>query len=184
MYNNNNILQQSIDKHVLFYSKHCRYSKDAVSMINSNGLRNRFYLVNVEDFASTLPPFVKSVPLIFNKAHEILIDDDLFVYLQSLNPKTSSSTTSKKNEEKEKEKEKEKEEDLNPYQFGEDNFSFIDDVQDPDEKNKAFSFLDDDTSTATDSSAKTRPPDPVDTRTSDKDLSSILDRYKAERDFD
>jgi hypothetical protein len=188
-------MQQSIDKHVLFYSKHCEYSLEAMSIINVNGLRSRFYLVNVEDFASSLPPFVTSVPLIFNKAHEILVDDDLFLYLNSLIPVQKRPAAVQKQQQAQDaddEEENTAEDELNPYQFGDDNFSFIDDENPKVKDKKSFSFIDENNTRANrvpdrmDDRQQNgeRPPDPIDTRSSDKDLSTILDRYKAERDFD
>ena len=77
-------------KHTLFYSNHCGHSKDAMTLIASRGVRDRFVLICVEQYASALPRFVDCVPLLYTSNAEILTDEDLLLFLQNIRPNNTN----------------------------------------------------------------------------------------------
>ena len=221
-----------VEKHVLFYSNHCEHSLELLAIIAQKSLRDRFYLVCVERYAQALPAFVTSVPLVFSESQQVLVDDDLFLFINHLGGGRPQQTqqqqvrppqqqvrpppqqqeqqpqrqqqlqyrTCAMQEQQEQQQQPADDSDgasLAPFEFriGDDDYSFIDEGDSdgdggtdrsreaPVAGNRNYAFLEADPSGGS-ADAGVRPPEPIDTRRSDKDLTTMLDKYKAERGMD
>lgn len=63
------------DRHVLYYSKHCDYSRTVCDKIGQNRLGDHFHGVCVDDAHDGIPTFVRCVPTVLTTDRQILIDD-------------------------------------------------------------------------------------------------------------
>lgn len=80
--------------YILFYSNQCEFSNEILNVIKSNGIVGDFVMINIDTIArNKLPSFVDRVPLILirNKS-EVVIEDHLFPFLNSISKKTSTSS--------------------------------------------------------------------------------------------
>ena len=82
-----------MDKRVLFYSQKCQPCAKLMSMIEYHELNNLFVKINVDTVTNPLPPFVDRVPLLVDNK-TIIVDNELFQYVQNLCTSSSSSSTS------------------------------------------------------------------------------------------
>ena len=73
-----------MDKHVLFYSNFCQFSKELIGEILKKNLRPMFVLISVDQNKHSLPPFVDRVPMIVSNKKELVYDDALHPFLDSL----------------------------------------------------------------------------------------------------
>lgn len=71
-------------RHVLFWSKHCEYSRTICDAIDANGLSDVFYGVCVDGNLSDVPGFVECVPTILTMDRQVLIDDRVQAFLTDL----------------------------------------------------------------------------------------------------
>lgn len=85
-----------MNRHTIFYSNYCEFSKTVISAIMQKNLKNEFILIDVNNpkVRGSLPPFVDRVPLICTKYKNVLIDDDIIRFIQMLPAATSSSAQS------------------------------------------------------------------------------------------
>ena len=81
---------QRPEKHTFFYSKTCARSRDVATLISQRGVRDRFIFISVEQYQNSLPPFVKTVPLIYTSNSEVLTDDDLVLFVRHIQPQQGS----------------------------------------------------------------------------------------------
>lgn len=72
-----------MNRHVLFYSNYCRYSRDVLEAVTNHGLRDLFVLVCV-DRRTQLPDFVDRVPLIYTLDGQALADDAVAAFVGRL----------------------------------------------------------------------------------------------------
>ena len=78
---------------ILFFSPDDDYSRQVMGMVEQ--IRNQFVIVDVNNKQYTLPPFVDRVPMILIKAsNQLVIDENIPIYVQTLFPKVSSSAAS------------------------------------------------------------------------------------------
>ena len=74
-----------MERHVLFYSNYCDYSRDVLATVVQKGLRHLFVLVCVDKrSALQLPDFVDRVPLIFTIDRRVLSDDAVGAFVDNL----------------------------------------------------------------------------------------------------
>ena len=74
-----------MERHVLFYSNYCDYSRDVLGTVVQKGLRHLFVLVCVDKrSALQLPDFVDRVPLIFTIDRRVLSDDAVGAFIDNL----------------------------------------------------------------------------------------------------
>ena len=71
-------------KHVLFYSMHCPYSKQVCEKIHVNGVASIFMGVNVDTNRSEIPNFVTAVPTILTIDRRLLVDDEVFSFVDQM----------------------------------------------------------------------------------------------------
>lgn len=77
----------STQKHILFFSNFCHYSKDLMNLIVKKNIKHLFVFINVDDAAQrglTLPPVVDRVPMIITSNKQVLADDRIMVFLQDM----------------------------------------------------------------------------------------------------
>lgn len=77
-------------KHVLFYSNYCLYSKELLMTITKMDLRNRFILVCVEKHRASIPPLIDRVPTVVTPTKQLITDERVVPYVQSLRKGTGS----------------------------------------------------------------------------------------------
>jgi hypothetical protein len=83
--------------YIYFYSPLCKYSNEILRMIDANGVRDHFIMIDVSSQKLTvkLPPFVDRVPLVFiRKKNEIVIEQNLPIFIKSLGRESSNSSSS------------------------------------------------------------------------------------------
>jgi hypothetical protein len=81
-----------MNKHVLFYSNYCNYSKDVLGMLSAAGsLRDMFVMVCVDRRNIGLPDFVDRVPLVFTLDRRVLVDDAVRGFVKSLSDYVATS---------------------------------------------------------------------------------------------
>ena len=81
-------------KPVLFYSKFCRHSGDAVRAISARNLGGSIVMACVDGNTQRLPPWVDRVPLIFTHDRRVLSDESLLMYVASFSPTRALATSS------------------------------------------------------------------------------------------
>ena len=83
--------------YIYFYSPQCKFSNEIMKTIDSYGVRDQFIMIDVSSQKLTvkLPPFVDRVPLVFiRKKNEIVIEQNLPIFIKSLARDSSSSSSS------------------------------------------------------------------------------------------
>lgn len=75
-------------KPMFFYSNYCTFSKQAIDVMQRNGLTGKFTLVCIERRNGPLPPMVDRVPVIVGP-NFVFKDDALFDHLDSLSRRGS-----------------------------------------------------------------------------------------------
>ena len=183
-------------KHTLFYSNHCGHSKDAMTLIASRGVRDRFVLICVEQYASALPRFVDCVPLLYTSNAEILTDEDLLLFLQNIRPNNTNKAAMVADVVDPTASE------LSAFDLSSsggsaglsDSFSFIDSSNEQQhQKPRGYIYISSPPTGDADAAPSPAPaplprnvnsgfPKPVETRRQTGDFSSDLDRFKATRD--
>lgn len=73
-----------MEKHVLFYSNFCAYSKEILSDITKKNIRDRFVIVCIDQRRETLPPYVDRVPMIVTNKKELVYDDVMTPFIETL----------------------------------------------------------------------------------------------------
>ncbi len=73
-----------VSKHILFYSNFCQYSKEVLGIATKRNLQDLFIFVSVDNTALKLPNFVQSVPTICTIEKEVLVDVDVFEFVNKL----------------------------------------------------------------------------------------------------
>jgi|688.fasta_scaffold527084_2 hypothetical protein len=76
-----------MDKHILFYSNFCSFSKELIGDIMKKNLRDKFVLICVNQMKESLPTFVDRVPMIVTDKKELVYDEMINPFLDSLQPK-------------------------------------------------------------------------------------------------
>ena len=68
----------------LFYSKnYCEHSKRCLDRLSKNGLLNKITLANIDNQDLMIPPFITSVPTLYNSLERrILQNEDLFNWIE------------------------------------------------------------------------------------------------------
>ena len=68
----------------LFYSKnYCEHSKRCLDRLSKNGLLNKITLANIDNQDLMIPPFITSVPTLYNSVERrILTNEDLFNWIE------------------------------------------------------------------------------------------------------
>ena len=82
--------------YIYFYSPQCKFSNEIMKTIDSYGVRDQFIMIDVSSQKLTvkLPPFVDRVPLVFiRKKNEIVIEQNLPIFIKSLARDSSSSSS-------------------------------------------------------------------------------------------
>lgn len=81
------------DKHVLFFSNFCKYSKDIIVLITKKNLTNFFVLICIDNpsVRGKLPSFVTCVPTLVTNKKEVLVDDTIAGFLEFIKPKVDDS---------------------------------------------------------------------------------------------
>lgn len=80
---NNNAKQK---KDLLFYSDFCNHSRNIINLVNKYNLKNSFMLISLEKYGSNIPKIVSSVPTIITVNKNVLTDDQVEKYIDSLKP--------------------------------------------------------------------------------------------------
>jgi hypothetical protein len=83
-----------MDKPVLFYSNFCPFSKDVIQYITKKHIRHLLILICVDDKQLRIPAYVDRVPMIMTRDKQILCDDDLLSFMESIlaSPNVSDQT--------------------------------------------------------------------------------------------
>lgn len=78
-------------KHLLFYSNLCQYSQDTLRTISKKNIRNLFMTICIDNpkFQSSIPAFVDRVPFILTNNQEIVIDDNIQLFLEIISKQTT-----------------------------------------------------------------------------------------------
>lgn len=73
-------------KHVLFYSNLCQFSQETLRTISKKNIRDMFVNICIDNpkFKTSIPNFVDRVPLILTTENEIVIDDNIEIFLNIL----------------------------------------------------------------------------------------------------
>ncbi len=69
----------------IYYSNHCQHSKELLTLIVNNKLKNNFSFSSIET-NKQIPPFIKNVPTLFmseNNNNKILVGDEIFNYINT-----------------------------------------------------------------------------------------------------
>ena len=69
----------------IYYSNHCQHSKELLTLIVNNKLKNNFSFSSIET-NKQIPPFIKSVPTLFlseNNNNKLLVGDEIFNYINT-----------------------------------------------------------------------------------------------------
>lgn len=73
-----------MDKHVLFYSNFCEFSKEVIRDMTKKDLRSKFVLICIDDKKHPLPDVVDRVPMIISNTRSVFIEDDIGNFLNLL----------------------------------------------------------------------------------------------------
>jgi hypothetical protein len=73
-----------MNRHVLFYSNYCHFSKNVLTNIIKKDLKEMFVLVCVDKRNIQLPDFVDRVPLIFTMDRRMLVDDAVSAFIDGV----------------------------------------------------------------------------------------------------
>jgi hypothetical protein len=71
-----------LNKHVLFYSKYCKYCTEVGQILTKKNLRAHFTMVCVDENRHQIPKFVDCVPMILTSSRQLLKDDDILAFLK------------------------------------------------------------------------------------------------------
>lgn len=74
----------SNNKHLLFFSNYCNFSKEAMTVITKQNLKKHFMFINVDSNREKLPVFVDRVPLVYTSKKEIVTDSGVFEFIDFL----------------------------------------------------------------------------------------------------
>jgi hypothetical protein len=149
------------NKHILFFSNLCPYSKEILSLITKKNLKDIFVFICIEKTQQQLPHFVDRVPLIYTSQRSVVTDESLFSFIESIQVQGAVA------------------EDLSPFDVHikaniSDNFSFLEDDVCTGEHCKGYVYVNDVSHIQT----------PEIENKGSKVDSSILERYMSERDND
>ena len=73
-----------MEKHILFYSNFCEFSKEVIRDVTKKDLRSRFVFICIDDNRHKLPDIVDRVPTIVSNSHTVFIEDDIPKFLMML----------------------------------------------------------------------------------------------------
>lgn len=73
-----------VEKHVLFYSNYCQFSKEVLNIIVRKNIRAAFVYVCVDDNKYKLPAYVDRVPVIVSSSKNMYTDDDVMLFLDTV----------------------------------------------------------------------------------------------------
>jgi hypothetical protein len=76
--------QSMVSKHILFYSNFCQYSKEVLGIATKRNLNDLFLFVSVDNVTLKLPNFVQSVPTIYTTEKDVLVDNEVFEFVNKL----------------------------------------------------------------------------------------------------
>lgn len=84
--------KQGPNKHLLFFSNFCHYSKDLMNIVVKKNVKNMFLFINVDDIGKkyTLPPVVDRVPMIITNTKVVVTDDQILEFLDAIAPREES----------------------------------------------------------------------------------------------
>ena len=151
---------QNARKDILFFSNFCEYCNDILNLLIKKNIKQDFMMVCVDNNKYNIPSFVDRVPILYTKNDEIISDETIINYIESLYPTDNT--------------------DILPYSLQQSNysnqFSFLEDTHDL--QNKGYTMLGYEQKITApieseDSSSKTGKFD-----------SSLLDKYRQSRDID
>lgn len=69
----------------IYYSNHCQHSRELLTLIVNNKLKNNFSFSSIET-NKQIPPYIKSVPTLFlseNNNNKLLVGDEIFNYINT-----------------------------------------------------------------------------------------------------
>lgn len=150
----------TLNKDLIFFSNHCKYSKEVLALIKKKSLINEFVLINIDSPKYVIPNVVDRVPLIITANKQIATDNVLFQYIES----------------------KTKNEDISPFQLsnetiGDSSFSFIDESCTDQSLCQGYTYLNE--------APNTNIPIFEDDKNSSSKLdSSVLEKFVSDRDRD
>lgn len=151
-------MQQS-RKDILFFSSFCEYCNDIINLMIKKNIKQNFMMVCVDNKKYSIPSFVDRVPILFTKNDEVISDDTIINYIESLYPTETI--------------------DILPYSLQQTNysnqFSFLEETHDL--QNKGYTMLGYDQKI-------TAPVETDDSSNKSKFDSSMLDKYLQSRDMD
>lgn len=75
-----------VPKDLLFFSNFCDYSKELINFITKKNIRDKFMFVCVDNRSLSLPPFVDRVPMMLTVNKNVLCEDQMMEYIESLCP--------------------------------------------------------------------------------------------------
>lgn len=81
----------SSQKHALFYSNYCKYSKELIDTITKRNVKHLFVFVCVDDNRYTLPKVVDRVPMIITMNKAVVSDESLLKFVNTLTQATEES---------------------------------------------------------------------------------------------
>ncbi len=81
----------TLQKDILFYSNFCQFSKEVLSRIIKLNAKQRFVLICVELYKARLPPQVTVVPTIMTTEGDIIVEDDIYTYLDGIASTTTNT---------------------------------------------------------------------------------------------
>lgn len=147
-------------KDVLFYSNFCDYSKEVINLIIKKNIKQYFVHICVDSSKYKLPEFIDRVPIIYTHNGEVLYDETIVKYIESVSPNN---------------------EDILPFSLHQstnysDMFSYLDDSVDI--SNKGYTML------GFEQKIMAVPDDNGSDNTKSKFDTNILDKYMQERDND
>ena len=70
-------------KPVLYFSRHCKFCRKAIDLIQKNELKENFTYLCIDNATFALPPYIDRVPMIVMNPKQRYFDEQLFAYLQS-----------------------------------------------------------------------------------------------------
>ena len=79
-----------MDKEIIFYSNQCIPSKQLLSILTKNSIENNFRLICIDEKNVNLPNYLTKVPTLVTKNKNILVEDDLFNYINELLKKNTN----------------------------------------------------------------------------------------------
>ena len=84
------MLPPTLDKHVLFFSNRCQFSKEVLGMLHATNTRSQYVLVCIEK-CNNVPEFVDCVPLLLTKDSRILTEDSVYGFVKTVAGTTTTT---------------------------------------------------------------------------------------------